>query len=223
MEKIVIFGATSFAEIANAYFSQSGYEVVGHLVDPGYRGDILAVRDSQVAELDTPFAKEMIGQATHFYAALTYTNLNRARTSKVAYLKGLGLKPASYISPHAFIDPSATLGEHVFIFENNTIQYGVSIGSNSIFWSGNHIGHHSKINENVFISSHVVISGHVEVGQNSFLGVNCTIQNNLSIGSDNWISPNSLIHKSTGENEMYRTTPAEKVSVTPRRYFKIES
>ena len=37
-------------------------------------------------------------------------------------------------------------------------------------WSGNHIGHHSVIEDNVFVSSHVVISGGVTIGDGCFLG-----------------------------------------------------
>jgi sugar O-acyltransferase (sialic acid O-acetyltransferase NeuD family) len=220
--KLVIFGSSSFAEIANVYFRRSNFSVIAHLVDSDYvnseRSELFGV---PIYEMDSEDGKRAISEATHFYIAATYTNLNRLRAGRYRLFKDFGLIPASYISPNAFIDESVIIGEHVFIFENNVIQFGATIGNNSILWSGNHVGHHSIIGNNVFISSHVVISGHCMIGENSFLGVNSTIFNNVEIGTDNWISPNTVISKSTSANQMFRVRATEEYAVTPFEFFKI--
>jgi sugar O-acyltransferase (sialic acid O-acetyltransferase NeuD family) len=224
LEKLVIFGASSFSEIANSYFTKSKYEVIAHLVDADYvRDDLNVILGVPVYSIESLEGKNALQLATHFYVAATYTKLNRIRTDKFNFFKSLGLKPASYVSPHSFVDESVILGEHVFIFENNVLQYGVTIGDNCVLWSGNHIGHHSTIQENVFISSHVVVCGHVTVGRNSFLGVNSSIYNNVELGADNWLSPGSIIEKSTLENSLYKAKGAELHSSTPLRFFKLET
>jgi sugar O-acyltransferase (sialic acid O-acetyltransferase NeuD family) len=222
LNKLVIFGSSSFAEIANAYFRRSNYSVIAHLVDSEYvNSDRSELFNVPIYEMNSHHGKRALSEATHFYVAATYTNLNRLRTEKYELLKDFGLIPASYISPNAFIDESVILGEHVFIFENNVIQFGSTIGNNCILWSGNHVGHHSKIGKNAFISSHVVISGHCLVGDNCFLGVNSTIFNNVEIGADNWISPNTVISKSTSKNQMFRVRGTEVYKVPPLEFFKI--
>lgn len=219
--KMFIFGASSFAEIAAAYFLRDGrFEILGHLVDAGY-SQAKVVGGLPVLETGTNEADNVINASSHFYVAATYTNLNRLRTKKLMEFKSMGLYPASYVSPNAFIDPSVSIGEHAFIFEDNVIQFQTSIGVNCILWSGNHIGHHSTVGDNVFISSHVVISGHCTIGDNSFLGVNATIYHNVDLGSDNWISPNSIVAKSTENNIMMRPERTPVLERSTRDFFKV--
>ena len=224
MKKLVIFGASSFAEIANSYFRELSYQIIAHLVDPEYLSEgnpsLLGVPIFGMNSLE---AENALTSATHFYVAATYAKMNRVRTSKYELLKSRGLKPASYISPNAFIDKSVQLGDHVFIFENNVIQYGSKIGNNCVLWSGNHIGHHSTVEENVFISSHVVVSGYSSIGKNSFLGVNCSIYNNVEVGADNWIAPNCTIDKSTADNSLFRVKGTEVHPIPPLKFFKVDT
>ena len=73
---------------------------------------------------------------------------------------------------------------------------------------GNHIGHHSIVEDNVFISSHVVFRI-LQVGKNSFVGVNSTVGNNVEIGEDNWIEPGSIITKSTSEQSIVKSVKSK--------------
>lgn len=220
--KMFIFGATSFAEIAAEYFARTGeYEILGHIVDPDFHSSkLISGRPQFSSESDEGLG--VIKSASHFFVASTYTQLNRFRTSKYLEFREKGLKPATYISPDAFVDPTVKIGEHCFIFENNVLQFGTTIENNTILWSGNHIGHHSFIRENVFVSSHVVISGHCTIGANSFLGVNATIYNNVDIGIDNWIGPNSVVSKSTSDNIMMRGEVTKPSIITTTKFFKID-
>lgn len=220
-QKMFIFGSSSFAEIAATYFMRTNeYEVLGHIVDSGFKtSDSLGILP-QLAS-DSTSANKVIKASTHYFVAATYTQLNRFRTKKYFEYKAIGLLPASYISPHAFVDPSVKIGEHSFIFENNVIQYGSTVGSNCIIWSGNHIGHHSVLGDNLFLSSHVVISGHCKIGSNSFLGVNATIYNNVEIGADNWIGANSVVAKSTNANVMMRAEPSKVSPIETTKFFKV--
>ena len=53
-------------------------------------------------------------------SALTYTQLNRLRARLAATAKGMGYALASYVSSRAFVWRNVELGEHCFIFEDNT-------------------------------------------------------------------------------------------------------
>lgn len=179
--KLILIGDSAFAEVAFEYFTwDSEYEVVAFAVEKNF-----IQRDTF---LDRPVVafediEESFDPADHyFYAALVYTQQNKLRTRLYQQAKQKGYRPASYISPHAFLWRDVRIGEHAFIFENNVIQPRVTIGSNVVLWSGNHIGHHSSIGDNCFLSSHVVISGFVNVGESCFMGVNCTVANNVNIG-----------------------------------------
>jgi len=217
--KLIIFGLGDFAEIALEYFQKdSEYEVVGFCVEkefltqnekfglPVYEFESL---ESRVSSLEHDF-----------FCALLYTEMNDVRTRIMNAAKAKGFNLATYISSKAFVWDPQEIGEHCFIFENNTIQPFVKIERNCILWSGNHIGHHSVIKENTFISSHVVISGAVEIGSNCFIGVNSTISNSVSVGNRSWISMSSIVSKNIPSGSLVLTQPSKFIELNESLLFR---
>jgi len=218
---LIIFGTGAFAEIAFEYFNKDSiYDVVCFTVDKSY------LKQNEFFGLPViPFEniEDFFGpKENDFFAAITYTQLNRLRTFTVQKALQKGYNLASYISSKAFIWPNVSLGKHCFIFENNTLQPFSKIGENVILWSNNHVGHHSYIGNNCFVSSHVVISGFCKIGSNSFLGVNSTIIDNVTIGEDNWIGANVLINKNTEKNILFKNNQTEPSKVSSKSFFKIK-
>ncbi len=206
-KKLVIVGDSAFAEVAYEYFTHdSPYTVVAFAVEREFltKDSLFGLPVLALDELPQRFPAD-----THdFYAALVYTQMNRLRTRLYLKLKDMGYAPASYVSSRAFVWPNAVLGEHCFIFEDNTVQPFVRIGDNVVLWSGNHIGHHSVIKENCFISSHVVVSGFCTVGANCFIGVNATFGNNLEVGDDCLVGAGALIARDVPEDSLVKGTLA---------------
>ena len=190
--KLVIVGDSLFAEIAHEYFEHdSPYEVVAFSVERPYlrRDEFRGLPVVAFDELERRFSPD----EHSVFVALTYVQVNRVRTRLADAAAELGYPLASYVSSRAFVWRNVELGEHCFIFEDNTVQPFVAIGRNCVLWSGNHIGHHSRIRDNVFIASHAVISGSVDVHDNCFIGVNATLVNDITIGRDTWIGPSVTI------------------------------
>jgi sugar O-acyltransferase (sialic acid O-acetyltransferase NeuD family) len=207
-KKLVIFGTEDFADIAFEYFTHdSTYEVVAFTVDGDYRKEtekfgLPVIPFEELEAIVSPAECE-------FFAAVVYSKLNRFREEVCGKARTKGFRLASYISSRAFVWHNVQLGEHCFIFEDNTIQPFAVIGNNVVLWSGNHIGHHSKIGNHCFLTSHVVVSGWVEIGDYSFIGVNTTLANNTRVGKESWINhgaclsgdipPNSLVKSGSSE------------------------
>lgn len=218
--KVVIVGDSAFAEVAYEYFSHdSVWEVVAFSVERDFlkRDTLFGLPVVPFEELDASYSPE----SHDVFVATVYTQLNRLRTRLSMAAKGKGFRLASYVSSRAFVWHNVALGEHCFIFEDNTVQPFVRVGSNVVMWSGNHIGHHTIIRDNCFISSHVVISGFCDVGENSFLGVNATISNNVKIGRDNWIGPSVTISRNTPQGALYKPSRLEPAAVSALQFFKI--
>ena len=201
--KLVIIGDSAFAEIAYEYFTHdSPYEVVAFAVERQYltKGELFGLPVIPLDELPQRYPA-----ADHdFYAALVYTQMNRLRTRLYQSVKAMGYAPASYVSSRAFVWRNVKLGEHCFIFEDNTVQPFVTIGDNVVLWSGNHIGHHSTVGDHCFIASHVVVSGFCNVGRSCFIGVNATFGNNLDVGDDCLIGAGALIARNVPENTLVK-------------------
>ena len=218
--KLVIVGDSAFAEIAREYFdADTGYEVVAFAVEtPFLKRETL--HGLPVLPFET--LEQRLDPARHdVFVACTYTQLNRLRQRLAADAKARGYKLASYVSPRAFVWKNVELGEHCFVFEDNTVQPFVRIGENVVLWSGNHVGHHTAIEPHVFVSSHVVISGFCSIGTHSFLGVNATIANNVKVGADNWIGPNVAVMKDTPEGALFKTEQPEPARVSALRFFRV--
>lgn len=220
-KKLLIIGDSAFAEVAYELFSHdSAYEVLGFAVESAFlkKRELFGLPVVALEEAEKHFAPDQVD----FYAALVYSQLNRLRTRLYKQAKSKGYRPASYVSTRAFVWRNVAIGEHVFIFEDNTVQPFVKIGSNVVLWSGNHIGHHSVVRDNVFIASQVVVSGFCDVGENCFMGVNATVANNVSIGRDCLIGAGANILKDTEPGKIYgatMTSPHERK--TAREYFKV--
>ena len=219
--KLVIVGDSAFAEIAHLYFSEdSKYEVVAFAVERAFRNknELFGLPIVDLEDLQTIFDPD------HYsvFVAVTYDKLNRLRNRLMQYCKSAGYRLASYRSSDAFIASNVQIGEHHFIFENNTIQPFVKIGNNAVIWSGNHIGHHSTIGNDCFLSSHVVISGFCEIKDNCFFGVNATVSNNITISDDCWIGPTALVGKNLAAMSVIRNQNSEISKINSHRLFRIQ-
>jgi sugar O-acyltransferase (sialic acid O-acetyltransferase NeuD family) len=198
--KLVIVGDSAFAEIAYEYFTyDSEYQVVAFSVETDYlkRDTLFGLPVVPFENLETRYAPGEHG----FFAANVYTQDNKLRARLYRQAKEKGFMPASYISSHAFVWRNSQIGEHCFIFEDNTVQPFVKIGSNVVLWSGNHIGHHSTIKDHCFVSSHVVVSGFVQIGEYCFMGVNSTVANNTTIGNNCTVGAGALILGDVEDNQ----------------------
>lgn len=217
----MIVGDSAFAEIAHEYFdADSEYEVVAFSVErPFLKGD--EFRGLPVVAFED-LENELDPSLHYVYVATVYTQLNRLRARLATAAKAKGYSLASYVSSRAFVWRNVEIGEHCFIFEDNTVQPFVKIGSNVVIWSGNHIGHHSIIRDNCFIASHAVISGFCDVGKNSFVGVNATIANNVTVGQDNWVGPGIAIMKDTEAAALYKTGQPVPAKISSLRFFKVK-
>ncbi len=221
IKEIVIIGDSAFAEVAYEYFTHdSPFEVIAFAVEGTYL-------TKQLLFGLPVYPLENLGnyidlKSTGFHCAVVYTQLNRLRARLVNIAKSIGLTPVSYVSSKSFVWPNAKLGEHVFIFEDNTIQPFVEVGNNVVMWSGNHIGHHSRIEDNVFIASHVVLSGFTTIGESSFIGVNATISNNVDIAKNNWIGLGATITRSTHPDQLFKGGRSKPSTVSSTGFFRVD-
>lgn len=218
-KKLIIFGIEDFAQLAYEYFTyDSDYEVVAFTVDGTYCSisELFSLPVVPFEELEQrfPIAEYEV------FAAIVYGKLNRVRQETCTRIKDKGYGLASYISSRAFIWRNVSVGEHCFIFEDNTIQPFVKIGDNVVMWSGNHIGHHSSIGNHCFLSSHVVVSGWCNIGAHCFLGVNSTLANNCHIGDACWVGHGTVISGDVPQHSLVKPINSEIVELNEAALFR---
>lgn len=219
-KKLVIFGDSQIAELAEFYFRHdAGLEVAAFTVDGEYLKEDVFCGKPVVAFEDV--ADMFASDAYNGFVALAYTKLNSLRAKKYQEMMAKGYHLVSYVSSRATVWPGFIPGDNCFILEDNTIQPFARVGNNVTLWSGNHIGHHSQIGDHVFIASHVVISGSVEVSDYTFIGVNATIRDRVKIGQRCVIGAGALITEDTEADGVYFGSKTERSSVPSFRLRKI--
>lgn len=118
--KLVIPGTEDVADIAYEYsMYDSPYEVAGFTVDRTYL-EVSSKFGLPVVAFDE-VEQAFLPQEHELFSAIVYSNLNRTQRDVCNRAKAKGYKLASYISSHACIWHNVKLGEHRFIFEDNTV------------------------------------------------------------------------------------------------------
>jgi sugar O-acyltransferase (sialic acid O-acetyltransferase NeuD family) len=200
-KKAIIFGANGQAEVV-AYLLNvdSEYDVVAFCCSAKYR-DSDSIFGKPLVDFEDIENKYPTSEYDMF-VSLSYADQNKVRERFYKEAKAKGYTLLSYVSTKT-TNYSKSIGDNTFVFEDNTIQPFVEIGNNVILWSGNHVGHHSKVEDNCFISSHVVISGHCTIGANTFVGVNSTLRDGIQLGKYNTLGAGCLIVKSTEDSKVF--------------------
>jgi len=208
MSKLVIFGAGDIARLAHFYFrTDSPHQVAAFVVDAAFKNEdtfdgLPLVSFEEALDRYPPSHHEA-------FVAISYAQMNRLRRAKYEQMRGAGYRCVTYLSSRCTYLTTPP-GENCFILEDNTVQPFVTIGNNVTLWSGNHIGHDSIIEDDCFITSHVVVSGHVRVGAGSFLGVNATLRNSISIAPESLIAAGAVMMKSTVAKGVYYPERAKR-------------
>jgi sugar O-acyltransferase (sialic acid O-acetyltransferase NeuD family) len=199
---LLIFGAGEIAEIAEFYFStDADRKVKAFVVDGEYLKEPTLMGTPVIAleELEKNFSP-----ADHeLFIGLSYSKLNRDRAEKCAQAIEMGYSLTSFVHSRTSLDCQPVMGHNCFILEDVTIQPFVRIGNNVTIWSGTHVGHHAQIDDNSFVTSHVIISGGVKVGKNCFLGVNATLRDHISIGDYTVVGAGALLLESAEPEGVY--------------------
>jgi sugar O-acyltransferase (sialic acid O-acetyltransferase NeuD family) len=207
-KKLIVVGTGLFAQLARDYFNEmSDFEVIAFACHQRFK-ELDSVHEMPLHSIET-ISQEYSPDQVDAFIAIGYKKMNKVRQAVYEEIKGMGYKCATFVHPNVEIKDSTTLGDNVFIFEDNTIQPYTAIGNNTVFWSGNHLGHHSTVGNHCFISSHVVISGSCHIGNNVFIGVNATFHDSVTIGDECLVGAGAIISKDTKPKEVYINAPTK--------------
>lgn len=220
-KRLVIVGAGEFAQIAFEYFTHdSPYSVIAFGVDKDFLPKDDQLCGIPVLELAL-LANSYLPGDVEVFVAIPATDLNRTRQMVCDRVEKMGYSLASYVSSKAFVWQNVPVGKNTFIFEGNVVQPFAAIGDRCILWSGNHIGHRTIIENDVFLSSHVVVSGYCSIGHHSFLGVNATLNDHITIAPDCVIGAGAHVNRNTKSGGIYVGTPARAIPGRSSRDVKL--
>ncbi len=216
--KLCIFGASQFAEVAYFYLKKK-YEILNFVVD-NLNNNPKKLFNIDVIKTDK-FLKKYNTNEIYVYIAIAQSNLNFSRKSKYLYFKKLGYKFITYIDESVKTYDNI-IGENTFIFEGCLLSPFAKIGNNCILWQGAVIGHHSIISDHCFLAGPSVLSGNSILDENVYLGVNATVRDGVKIGKNSFIGARSLIMREVKPNSIYFENQSDKAKISSLDFFNIK-
>lgn len=207
-DKIIIFGNTNQANMANYYFERdTNYNVAAFCVDDEY------YREEEFCNKPLiPYSRlcELYpNEKYRCFVAVGYTDFNKTRERIYKKIKEKGYQLVSYISPKALVDDNVQTGDNCFILEGCIVQPFVNVGSNVTLWSGSQLAHHVSIADHSFLSVNATVAGFTRIGKNVFIGANATVRDGIKIADYSVIGAGAWINKDTVEYGIYKNRATE--------------
>jgi sugar O-acyltransferase (sialic acid O-acetyltransferase NeuD family) len=206
-ERVVIVGTGETASLAFEYFCyDSPHKIVAFSAEAAFitAGSFCGLPLVPFEEL----AENYPPDDYRAFVSVSLTQLNRVRRRLFDGVKKAGFDCVSYVSGHAFVLPSAHIGENTFVQEHTAVQHGAYVGDNVFLSSGTVVGHSSVVEDDVFTGPHAAICGMCRIGQSSFIGANCSISGGLTVAADCIIGAGANVLANTEPGQVYIGNPA---------------
>jgi sugar O-acyltransferase (sialic acid O-acetyltransferase NeuD family) len=206
-ERVVIIGTGEQAAIAYEYLTRdSPHEVAAFSAEAQFLGSGTYCGRPVVAlsELAAAYPPD----AHRAFVAVSSAQLNRVRRRLLDRVRAAGFSCISYVSSHAFVSPSAQIGENAFIFENCVLQPRSQVGDNVLLWTGAFVAHQTVVEDDCCLSAYAAVAGFCRVGRGSFLGISSCVADTVSIAPDCIVGAGAVVIRDTEPRQVYVGNPA---------------
>jgi sugar O-acyltransferase (sialic acid O-acetyltransferase NeuD family) len=205
---LVIFGASTLARLARAYFDRdTSYDVVACTVHREHTATARLEGLPTIPFDELPLAHEP--SECSIFVAVGYAEVNQARARIFDECAGLGYRLPTLVSPQAHCWADLAIGRNCMVFDGVVIEPQVEIGDGVIVWSGSQISHDASIGDHCFFGPNAVVLGNVTVGRRSFIGGNATIRDGVRVAEDCVVGAGAVIKKDTTAGGVYPAAPTE--------------
>lgn len=217
--KVVIYGNGAMARVLYSYVRRC-MEVCGFTVDDSCINDdantfcgLPLVPFSRTQEMFDPVTCKMI-------IAMGFIGMNELREMKYIEACQKGYSFASFVHESVFIHDDVVIEDNCIVLDYVSIHPGCRVGQGS-FISGNvNIGHDCTIGPSNWINSGVSIAGGCQIGPGCFLGVNASVGHDICVGARNFIAANTLVNKSTKDDDVYLSEPGQLFRLNSKSFLK---
>jgi len=111
----------------------------------------------------------------------------KSRIHFYQYMKKLGFKFPSIISPSAYVSRHASVGSGTIIMHEAIINAGAKVGLNCIINTRSLVEHDTVVENNCHISTGAILNGDVKIGEGSFIGSGSIVKEGITIGYNSLI------------------------------------
>ncbi len=214
MQKLVIFGNTSFSKMTYRYILEEKVADVGAFcIDKEYKDTDSFCDKPLIAFEDI----ERLYPKSEYKILNTigYTKMNEIRRNVSDRIIRKGYTLFNYISKKAEVY-SDIKGYNNIILPNSFIGYDVEIGNNNVFYTGANLTHDIVVGNNNFFAANSTIGGNVVIKDNCFFGMNCTVKNRVSVESKTLVGAGAYVEKNTEDSAVI--VPVRSIVLDKKSY-----
>lgn len=129
-------------------------------------------------------------------------------SARRALIETLGAPLASVIHPNAFVSPTATIGDGVFIGPGAIVHSRAHVSDHAIINTGAIIEHDCRIGENAHVAPGATLGGAVEIGDDTLVGLGSRVLPGVKIGRRCTVGAGAVAAKDIGDSLTVRGVPA---------------
>lgn len=131
------------------------------------------------------------------------------RRTLIARLEGLGVPPAaSLVHPRAWVSPSASIGEGVFMGPGALVHTRARIGNHAIINSGAIVEHECVIGANAHVAPGAALAGRAAVGADTLVGLGASVLPRVTIGARCVIGAGAVVVQDIPDDRAAAGVPA---------------
>ncbi len=134
---------------------------------------------------------------------------NEARLWWCEKLLKEGFELPPIIHPKAWVSPSASLAEGVFVGAGAVIQAGAKIGKAALINTNATVEHHCEIGPGAHIGPGAVLAGLAKVGEKSMIGAGAVVRDRMEIGKNTTVGAGAAVVSYIGDNRTVVGVPAK--------------
>ncbi|MFD1179408.1 acetyltransferase [Paenibacillus puldeungensis] len=207
MEKIIIIGGGGHAKVViDILQSMETYDIVGFTDNDDQHLSLCGI---PYLGNDAILPALLEKGITKFCVAI---GDNRLRKKLFHNLVTSGFKPASAISPFAYVSHHAKIGRGVVILPGAVVNSCATIEDNVIINTLSGVDHDCIIYSHAHIAPGASLTGNVTVGEGAFLGAGSKVIPGIEVGEWSIIGAGSVVLSNVPPNVTVVGVPANKIA-----------
>ncbi len=183
---LVVLGTTHFSETVAETAALAGFEVEGFVENLSRERAADPLRGLPVHWI------EDAGVLAATHVAVCGLGTTRRRIL-VEQAEELGFRFATVVHPTAYVAPTTTLDEGVYVGPQVAISAYSRIGRHAIVLQGSLVGHHTRVGEFASLMMGANVAGSVQIGEATWIATGAIVIDHVTVGSNAVVAAGAVV------------------------------
>jgi sugar O-acyltransferase (sialic acid O-acetyltransferase NeuD family) len=168
--------ATSCADVIE---HASQWRIIGMVGHPSEVGSAVMHYGVLGSDADLP---RLLATTPDFLITVGQIKSPQLRMALFTLACSLGGRPATVVSPLAYVSRHATIGRGTIVMHRAVVNVGVRVGQNAIINSCALLEHQADVADHCHVSTHAAVNSGVRIGVGTFVGSGACVRQSVVIG-----------------------------------------